>query len=42
LRASLRERMLASPLTDAHRFTRHLEGAYRSMWHAWCDAPRAG
>lgn len=32
LRASLRTRMLASPLMDAPRFTRNLEAAYRKMW----------
>lgn len=30
-RLSLRDRLLASPLTDAARFTRALEGAYREM-----------
>jgi predicted O-linked N-acetylglucosamine transferase (SPINDLY family) len=32
LRSGLRERLRASPLMDAPRFTRHLEAAYRSMW----------
>jgi predicted O-linked N-acetylglucosamine transferase (SPINDLY family) len=32
LRAELRERMRASPLVDAARFTRHLEEAYHNMW----------
>jgi predicted O-linked N-acetylglucosamine transferase (SPINDLY family) len=36
LRQELRPRMAASPLTDFTAFTRHLEGAYRDMWHAWC------
>jgi predicted O-linked N-acetylglucosamine transferase (SPINDLY family) len=36
LRATLRERLLASPLVDAAKFTRGLEAAYRQMWHAWC------
>jgi len=36
LRAGLRERMAASPLMDAERFTRNLEQAYRTMWRAWC------
>jgi len=38
LRASMRERMSASPLMDAAGFTRHLEHAYRSMWRQWCSA----
>ncbi len=32
LRAGLRRRMAASPLTDPVRFTRELEEAYRRMW----------
>lgn len=36
LRASLRERMLASPLGDATDFTRAMEDAYRDMWAQWC------
>jgi protein O-GlcNAc transferase len=35
LRATLRPRMLASPLMDAPRFARNVEAAYRSMWQAW-------
>ncbi len=35
LRRSLRSRMEASPLTDADRFTRNIEAAYRQMWKAW-------
>jgi len=37
LRATLRERMRSSALTDAVRFTRHLENAYRTMWRSWCS-----
>jgi predicted O-linked N-acetylglucosamine transferase (SPINDLY family) len=37
MRAGLRERMRASPLMDAARFTRNLESAYRRMWRTWCD-----
>lgn len=36
LRAGMRERLRRSPLTDAPRFTRHLEAAYRRMWRDWC------
>jgi predicted O-linked N-acetylglucosamine transferase (SPINDLY family) len=36
LRAGLRERMRASALMDAQRFTRNLESAYRLMWRSWC------
>jgi predicted O-linked N-acetylglucosamine transferase (SPINDLY family) len=35
LRSSLRDRMLASPLTSALRFSRNLEDAYRTMWKSW-------
>ncbi|MFI4977042.1 MAG: tetratricopeptide repeat protein, partial [Caulobacterales bacterium] len=37
LRATLRPRMAASPLTDAPAFARKLERAYRQMWTRWCD-----
>jgi protein O-GlcNAc transferase len=37
LRRTLRQRMLASPLTDAARFTRNVETAYRTMWKQWCQ-----
>jgi protein O-GlcNAc transferase len=32
----MRDRMAASPLMDAERFTRNLEKAYRAMWVTWC------
>ncbi len=38
LRASLRERLRTSPLTNSERFTRNLESAYREMWQRWCAA----
>ena len=41
LRAGLRGRMANSLLTDAKRFTLHLEGAYRKMWADWCAGPHA-
>lgn len=37
LRASLRQRMAESPLTDARRFTRSMEVAYRDIWKRWCS-----
>jgi len=36
LRSTLRQRMEKSPLMDAPRFARHVESAYRQMWHTWC------
>jgi predicted O-linked N-acetylglucosamine transferase (SPINDLY family) len=36
LRDGLRDRMLSSPLTDAGRFTRHLEERFRQIWTTWC------
>ncbi len=38
LRATLRERMAASPLTDVVGFTRGIESAYRAIWRQWCAA----
>ncbi len=37
LRRELRERMRASPLMDAGRFARSVEGAYREGWRRWCE-----
>jgi predicted O-linked N-acetylglucosamine transferase (SPINDLY family) len=39
LRATLRERVKSSPLCDAARFARDMEGAYRDMWRRWCKRP---
>jgi len=36
LRATLRNRMEASPLMNAPRFARNIEAAYREMWQRWC------
>jgi len=36
LRATLRERLRASPLLDAEGFTRDLEALYRDAWRKWC------
>ena len=35
LRATLRRRMMDSPLMNAPRFARSVESAYRSMWERW-------
>ncbi|MEI7818082.1 MAG: tetratricopeptide repeat protein, partial [Desulfuromonadales bacterium] len=37
IRAGLRKKMADSPLCDGLKFTRHLETAYRQMWHRWCS-----
>jgi predicted O-linked N-acetylglucosamine transferase (SPINDLY family) len=36
LRHELRTRFRASPLTDAPRFARAVEAAYRQAWRTWC------
>lgn len=36
LRATLRQRMQASPLMNAPQFARDMEEAYRMMWNNWC------
>lgn len=36
LRGSLRQKMRRSPIMDETAFVRDLEGAYRTMWRAWC------
>jgi len=35
LRQSLRQQLQQSPLTDAPRFARNMEAAYRQMWQQW-------
>jgi predicted O-linked N-acetylglucosamine transferase (SPINDLY family) len=35
-RATLRERLLASPIGDADTYTRAVEAAYRGLWRDWC------
>jgi predicted O-linked N-acetylglucosamine transferase (SPINDLY family) len=35
-RATLRERLLASPIGDVRAYTRHVEAAYRQLWQNWC------
>lgn len=42
LRATLRDRLSASPLLDGPGFARSLEAAYRSIWRAWCADPAPG
>jgi len=37
VRATLRPRLLASPICDAPRFARNLEAAFRGMWRTWCE-----
>ncbi len=37
LRATLRERMRASPLCDAPRFAAEFQRLLRRIWHAWCE-----
>lgn len=36
LRRTLREKMRASSIMNAPRFTRSIEAAYRAMWRHWC------
>jgi len=38
LRASMRQRMLESPLMDARTFAGDLESAFRTMWRTWCQS----
>jgi len=38
MRAGLRERMRASPLMNAIRFSSALQACYRGAWRRWCEA----
>jgi predicted O-linked N-acetylglucosamine transferase (SPINDLY family) len=40
-RATLRERLLASPIGNLPRYTRAVEAAYRDLWTRWCDGQAA-
>jgi protein O-GlcNAc transferase len=40
LRASLRDRLRRSPLTDAVGFARGIENAYRQVWSEWCEGKK--
>ena len=42
LRATLRDRMLGSPLMNAPRFAHNVEAAYRTIWRRWCERQPAG
>ena len=41
LRATMRNRMIASPLMNGPQFARGIEGAYRTMWRTWCQQQTA-
>jgi protein O-GlcNAc transferase len=41
LRATLRNRLEASPLMDGKRFARTVEAAYREIWLRWCKQQAA-
>jgi protein O-GlcNAc transferase len=40
-RATLRDRMLASPVANAAQYTRAVEAAYRELWQRWCAGRKA-
>src|SRR5262249_37730044 len=35
LRATLRERIVSSPLSDASAYTKNVESVYRQVWRQW-------
>jgi predicted O-linked N-acetylglucosamine transferase (SPINDLY family) len=41
-RATLRERLLASPVGDARQYARAVEDAYRALWRRWCRGEGTG
>jgi predicted O-linked N-acetylglucosamine transferase (SPINDLY family) len=41
-RATLRDRLLASPIGDARVYTRAVEDVYRSLWRRWCATAAGG
>jgi predicted O-linked N-acetylglucosamine transferase (SPINDLY family) len=41
-RATLRERVLASPLANAERYTRAVEATYRDLWRRWTKSQASG
>ncbi|MGH7175871.1 MAG: tetratricopeptide repeat protein [Tepidisphaeraceae bacterium] len=41
LRATMRDRILASPLTDGARLAREIERAFRAAWAVYCDGTTA-
>jgi protein O-GlcNAc transferase len=41
-RATLRDRLLASPAADGAQYTRAVEAAYRAMWHRWTGSQETG
>jgi predicted O-linked N-acetylglucosamine transferase (SPINDLY family) len=38
MRATLRQRMMQSPLMDGPKFARSVEAAYQQMWRTWRDS----
>jgi predicted O-linked N-acetylglucosamine transferase (SPINDLY family) len=38
LRATIRDKVAASPLVDARGFARAMEAVYRDLWRSWCAA----